>query len=184
MLGNSKNIFFTEHLWATTSVSTLLNCLPNPPYFQNWEKRSKEINKFCKKHSARSDKNLCASLFFLKLPVCNFRSSHPDVFWKKFFIKNSTLAQVFLCEFCESFKSTFLQRTPLVAASVTCNFTTTVPHHGCFCQNFTTFPQKVFSSAIINGCVRSFFSLFYFVPREILHDKESVQINLVKPPLQ
>ena len=34
------------------------------------------------------------------------------------FIKKETLAQVFSCEFCEISKNTFLQRTPLVAASI------------------------------------------------------------------
>ena len=33
-------------------------------------------------------------------------------------IKKETLAQVFSCEFCEIFKTTFFYRTPLVAASV------------------------------------------------------------------
>ena len=33
------------------------------------------------------------------------------------FIKKGILAQVFSCEVCESFKSTFFNRTPLVAAS-------------------------------------------------------------------
>ena len=33
------------------------------------------------------------------------------------FIKKETLAQVFSCEFCEISKNTFLNRTPLVAAS-------------------------------------------------------------------
>ena len=33
------------------------------------------------------------------------------------FFKKETLAQVFFCEFCESFKSIFLCRTPVVAAS-------------------------------------------------------------------
>ena len=34
------------------------------------------------------------------------------------FIKKETLAQVFLCEFCEISKNTFSCRRPLVAASV------------------------------------------------------------------
>ena len=34
------------------------------------------------------------------------------------FIKKETLAQVFSCEFCEISKSTFFDRTPLVAALV------------------------------------------------------------------
>ena len=34
------------------------------------------------------------------------------------FIKKESLAQVFSCEFCEISKNTFLQRTPLVAASI------------------------------------------------------------------
>ena len=38
------------------------------------------------------------------------------------FIKKETLAQVFSCEFFEISKSTFLYRTPLVAASVISKF--------------------------------------------------------------
>ena len=34
------------------------------------------------------------------------------------FIKKETLAQMFSCEFCEIFKTTFFYRTPPVAASV------------------------------------------------------------------
>ena len=65
------------------------------------------------------------------------RSSLPEMFYKrcvpKNFIKNTcarvsfltklqasgteTLAQVFSCEFCESFRNTFFQRTPPVAVS-------------------------------------------------------------------
>ena len=43
-------------------------------------------------------------------------------------IKKETLAQVFFCEFCEIFKSIFLQRTsPLVASALT-GFLTQTPH--------------------------------------------------------
>ena len=47
-------------------------------------------------------KHLCQSLLFNN---CNF-------------IKKEALAQVFSCEFCKIFESTFFHRTPLVAASV------------------------------------------------------------------
>ena len=40
----------------------------------------------------------------MRPPVCNF-------------IKKDTPTQVFSCEFCEIFKSTFFYRTPPVAAS-------------------------------------------------------------------
>ena len=43
------------------------------------------------------------------------------------FIKKETLAQVFLCEFCEIFKKTFCRRSALVAASVTQK----LAHNGC-----------------------------------------------------
>ena len=52
-----------------------------------------------------------------------YRSSRPEVFCKKGVLKNfikftgKHLAQVFSCEFCEIFKSTYYYRTPLVAAS-------------------------------------------------------------------
>ena len=78
--------------------------------------------------------------------LCTFnRSSRPEVFYKKVFlkisqnsqestsarvsfliklqakgcnfIKKETLVQLFSCEFCEIFKNTFFYRTPLVAAS-------------------------------------------------------------------
>ena len=38
------------------------------------------------------------------------------------FIKKESLAQVFSCEFCEFFKNTFFNRTPLVAASESCKY--------------------------------------------------------------
>ena len=37
-------------------------------------------------------------------------------------LKKEALVQVFSCEFCEISKNTFLQRTPLVAASVKNSF--------------------------------------------------------------
>ena len=63
-----------------------------------------------------------------------YRSSRPEVFYKKgvprnfakltgkylcqsLFFKRETLTQMFCCEFWETSKSTFLHRTPLVAAS-------------------------------------------------------------------
>ena len=82
--------------------------------------------------------------FFLIFFVAN-RSILPEVFCKKGVLKNFTkftgknlyqrpflkklqapatllkkesLAQVFSCEFCETFKNTFFYRTPLAAASV------------------------------------------------------------------
>ena len=58
----------------------------------------RNVTKFTGKHP-------CQDLFLIKLPeTCNF-------------IKKEILAQVFYCEFCEISKSTFLHRTPLVAAS-------------------------------------------------------------------
>ena len=52
-----------------------------------------------------TEKHLCQSLLFNKVAdlrpeACNF-------------IKKETVAQVFSCEFCESFKNTFSYRTPL-----------------------------------------------------------------------
>ena len=58
--------------------------------------------------SQKSQENNCArSLFYqnCRPEACNF-------------IKEETLAQVFLCEFCGISKNTFLYRTPLVAAFV------------------------------------------------------------------
>ena len=45
------------------------------------------------------------------------RSSHQRSGLACNFIKKETLAQVFFCEFCKISKSTFLHRTPLMAAS-------------------------------------------------------------------
>ena len=50
------------------------------------------------------DKNSRQTLANHKPEACNF-------------IKKETLAQVFSCEFCEIYKSTFYYRTTLVAAS-------------------------------------------------------------------
>ena len=54
-----------------------------------------------------------------------FRSSRPEVFRKKVFLKILQIhrkppvpeSQLFSCEFCEIFKNTYFYRTPLVAAS-------------------------------------------------------------------
>ena len=56
------------------------------------------IKDVLRKFAKFTGKHLCQSLFFN-------------------FIKKKTLAQVFSCEFCGISKNTFLQRTPLVAAS-------------------------------------------------------------------
>ena len=59
----------------------------------------KSLAKFTGKH-------LCQSFFFNKVAdTCNF-------------IKKEALVQVFACEFCEISKNTFLERTPLMTASV------------------------------------------------------------------
>ena len=68
------------------------------------------IKKVLLKISLNSQENSCARVSFL--------------IKKSLFIKKETLAQEFSCEFCETFKNTFLFRTPLVAASVNvCNST-------------------------------------------------------------
>ena len=66
---------------------------------------------FCKigvlKNFAKfTGKHPCQSFFFNKVAdTCNF-------------IKKEALVQVFACEFCEISKNTFLERTPLMTASV------------------------------------------------------------------
>ena len=73
------------------------------------------------------DKNSRQTLANHKPEACNF-------------IKKETLAQVFSCEFCEIYKSTFYYRTTLVAASdVLTNFAILEPFSnkvaGLFQQN-------------------------------------------------
>ena len=73
---------------------------------------------FCRKGAHRNftkfkRKHLCQSLFFNKVPGL---------------IKKETLVQVLSCEFCEIPKITFLQRTPLVAASVFCKTSSTLQY--------------------------------------------------------
>ena len=64
------------------------------------------VNKVFLEISQNSQENTCARVSLLiKLQASNF-------------IKKETLAQVFSCEFCESYKNTFFHRTPLVSASV------------------------------------------------------------------
>ena len=73
-----------------------------------WKGIPKKFAKFTGKH-------LCQSPFFNKVvglrpaKACNF-------------IKKETLAQLFSCEFCNISKNIFLYRTPLVAASVSSQF--------------------------------------------------------------
>ena len=75
--------------------------------YQNKTARSSRPEVFCKKGVLRNfakftGKHLCQSLFLIE--ACNF-------------IKKETLAQAFVCEFCEFSKDTFFYRTPPVAAS-------------------------------------------------------------------
>ena len=81
-------------LFATTFCRFCYNC----------KARSSHPEVFLKT-SQNSQENTCVRVSFLiKLQACNF-------------FKKETLAQVFYCELCEIFKSTFCYRTPLVAAS-------------------------------------------------------------------
>ena len=48
------------------------------------------------------------------------------------FIKKETLAQVLSCEFFEISKNTFINRTPLVTASVICSFICQFSIHHCW----------------------------------------------------
>ena len=73
--------------------------------------RSSRREVFCRKDVLRnfanfSGKHLYQSLFFNKVPGLSL------------FFKKETLAQVFFREFCDIFKSTCFNRTPLLAASV------------------------------------------------------------------
>ena len=89
--------------WLLRSQSTI------KPLSEAFVRRCSVKNMFLE-ISQKSQENTCArDSFFNKVagqrPVaCNF-------------IKKESLAQVFSCEFCEIFKSTFSYRTPLVAAS-------------------------------------------------------------------
>ena len=68
--------------------------------------------------SQNSQENTCASVFFLmklQAKACNF-------------IKKETLAQVFSCEFWESFKNTFSYKTAL----------STFSYSGCFWNEETS----------------------------------------------
>ena len=90
----------------------------------------------------------------------NYRSSHPEMFYKKGVLKNFTnfncarvsgfrcatlltLSQVFSCEFCEIFKNTFFYRTSLVTASEINNvlFKVLIKTNNISCQTFTICPQ-------------------------------------------
>ena len=77
----------------TQTIRRLLpmNCLSVFDYFVGLAlKGLKTLQKLIRK-------NLCIGIFFIKVakPACNF-------------VNKETLAQVFLCEFCKSFKSTYL----------------------------------------------------------------------------
>ena len=63
--------------------------------------------------SKNSQESTCARVSFLINEVAALR---PAILLKK------TLAQVFSCEFCEVYKTTFFHRTLVVAASVKYNF--------------------------------------------------------------
>ena len=88
---------FCKYYWLYNAFSKNWNSLIfQPPFF-----RSSRPEMFCIKGVLKiftkfTGKRLCQSLF----------------------IKKETLAQVFSCEFCEIFWSTFFNRTPLVVGSV------------------------------------------------------------------
>ena len=75
------------------------------------------------------DKNSRQTLANHRLEACNF-------------IKKEALAQVFSCEFCEIYKSTFYYRTPLVAASgVLINFAVLEPFSNKVAGLFNRIPM-------------------------------------------
>ena len=57
-------------------------------------------------------------VFFKKSVLRNFKKATGKHLWQSLFFKKETLAQLFSCKCCEISKSTFFQRTPLVAAFV------------------------------------------------------------------
>ena len=56
-------------------------------------------------------------MFYKKDVLRNFTKFAGEHLCQSLFFKKETLAQVFSCKFCETFKNTFLHRTPLVTAS-------------------------------------------------------------------
>ena len=107
--------FYWSSINKLFSVLPVVLCIYSNTHFWvfayggNHSFRSSHPNVFCKKGVLRSltkftGKHLHQSLFFNKVAGRNF-------------IKKETLVQVFSCEFCETSKNTFLDRTLLVAAS-------------------------------------------------------------------
>ena len=72
------------------------------------QRRSIEIG-VRKNFTKFTGKHLCMSLFFNK--VAGLRPSGLQIYY------NETPTQVFSCEYCQIFKNSFFNRTPLVAAS-------------------------------------------------------------------
>ena len=101
-----KHLF--QSLFLTASGSTVY--LYRSSHWRHFSRiTSSRAEVFCKKGVLKNftkftGKNLCQSLFFIKLQpeACNF-------------INKETLAHVCSCEFCKIFKNTYFYRTPLVA---------------------------------------------------------------------
>ena len=112
------NRFSTSRLFSHEAPFFVAEIFDNGKYKKHATNkiRSSRPKVFCKKGVLKNfakftGKHLCQSFFFNKVAALR-----PAILLKK------TLAQMFSCEFCEVYKSTFFHRTLLVAASVKYNF--------------------------------------------------------------
>ena len=91
---------------SETTKSLLSSVELRKPDFRKKERQPNEVfsKKVIKNFTKFTAKHLCRIIFLIRLQTCNF-------------IKKEIPTQMFSCEFCETFKSRFISRTPLVDAS-------------------------------------------------------------------
>ena len=93
-----------------------------------------------------------------------------------FKFKKETLTQVFCCEFCETFKKTFLYRTPLVVASQTNVIITVITCYKLILFRFLTYPWAKKETLYLLFC-----SLIDFA-RHVLNKYEMLLFTISSQP--
>ena len=107
---------FTDIFWSVSEnlwFSTSLKSLEHGTYHRSAEFRIKNSTAVIQSCSVKTWLNLQELHLYQSLFFNEVSGLIPATLWKK------RLAQVFFCEFCETFKNTFLHWAPLVAASDT-----------------------------------------------------------------
>ena len=104
-----KKRVFTEHLRTTASAESWFTLLCSE--MSSSFSRSSCPEVFCKKGIFRNFAK------FTRKHLCQSLSSNRVAGWGLQLYKKETLTQMFFCEFCEIFKTTFFYKIPQLAVS-------------------------------------------------------------------